>query len=148
MDDSRVVQLSHFSVKEFLTSDRLASCMEGVSQFHISFEPSHAILAQACLAVLLCLDDHTDKDSVKNIPLHRYASDYWAEHTQVGSVELQLTEVIDYFFDMDKPHFAAYFRQEGGSNDFRAITVSPDEEPTAVLPPVAPLYVATPGPQF
>ncbi|KAN0141715.1 hypothetical protein V8E53_000177 [Lactarius tabidus] len=142
-DGSRVVQFSHFSVKEFLTSDRLASCMEGVSKFHISFEPSHAILAQACLAVLLCLEDRTDEDSVKNIPLHRYASDYWAEHTQVGNVELQLTEVIDYFFDMDKPHFAAYFRQEGGSNDFRAITVSPDEEPTAVLPPVAPLYVAT-----
>jgi len=30
---SRVVQFSHFSVKEFLTSDRLASCMEEVSWF-------------------------------------------------------------------------------------------------------------------
>jgi hypothetical protein len=50
-DGSRVVQFSHFSVKEFLTSDRLASCMEEVSQFHIPIEPSHAILAQACLGV-------------------------------------------------------------------------------------------------
>ena len=32
---SRVVQFSHFSVKEFLTSDRLASCLEEVSKFHI-----------------------------------------------------------------------------------------------------------------
>jgi hypothetical protein len=32
-DGSRVVQFAHFSVKEFLTSDRLAS-MKDVSQFH------------------------------------------------------------------------------------------------------------------
>ncbi|KAH9055878.1 hypothetical protein EDB83DRAFT_2225192, partial [Lactarius deliciosus] len=46
---SRVVQFSHFSVKEFLTSARLACCTEEVSQFHIPTEPSHMILAQACL---------------------------------------------------------------------------------------------------
>ncbi|KAH9055861.1 hypothetical protein EDB83DRAFT_2189581, partial [Lactarius deliciosus] len=48
-DGSRVVQFSHFSVKEFLTSDRLAGCTEEVSQFYIPIEPSHIILAQACL---------------------------------------------------------------------------------------------------
>ena len=31
-DDTRVVQFSHFSVKEFLTSNRLANCMKEVSQ--------------------------------------------------------------------------------------------------------------------
>ncbi|KAH9037477.1 hypothetical protein EDB85DRAFT_2287858 [Lactarius pseudohatsudake] len=61
---SRVVQFSHFSVKEFLTSPRLAYCTEEVSRFHIPIEPSHMILAQACLGVLLCPDGHTD-DSVK-----------------------------------------------------------------------------------
>src|ERR1700744_2834113 len=35
---SRVVQFSPFSVKEFLTSNRLASCMEEVSQFHVHIE--------------------------------------------------------------------------------------------------------------
>jgi hypothetical protein len=59
-DGSRVVQFSHFSVKEFLTSDRLATCMEE-SQFYIPVEHSHTILAQACLGVLLCLDDRTDR---------------------------------------------------------------------------------------
>jgi len=57
---SRVVQFSHFSVKEFLTSDRLAS-MEEVSRFHITIEPSHVILFQACLGVFLSLDDCTTK---------------------------------------------------------------------------------------
>ena len=50
---SRIVQFSHFSVKEFLTSDRLASCMEEVSWFHIPIEPSHLIFAQACRCLAL-----------------------------------------------------------------------------------------------
>src|SRR5580693_3403501 len=57
---SRVVQFSHFSVKEFMTSDRLASFMEEVSRFHIRIEPSHLILAQACLGVLVRQDEHAD----------------------------------------------------------------------------------------
>ncbi|KAH9177989.1 hypothetical protein EDB89DRAFT_2239711 [Lactarius sanguifluus] len=71
-DGTRVVQFSHFSVKEFLTSDRLACCTEEVSRFHIAPEPSHIILAQACLGALLRLDDHTEEeDSVKKTPLVR-----------------------------------------------------------------------------
>ena len=49
-DDSRVVQFSHFSVKEFLTSSRLARSPQGdVSRFRIDLEPAHTIMAQACL---------------------------------------------------------------------------------------------------
>jgi hypothetical protein len=50
---SRVVQFSHFSVKEFLTSPRLATAGGEVSNYHIDSEPAHTILAQACLGVLL-----------------------------------------------------------------------------------------------
>jgi ankyrin repeat protein len=109
-DGSRVVQFLHFSVKEFLTSDRLASCMEAVSRFHIPIEPSHAILAKACLGVLLRLDDRTDKDSVEKIPLFQYANRYWVGHAQVGNVELRIKDAMDYWFDMDKLHFSAWFR--------------------------------------
>jgi hypothetical protein len=69
-----VVQFSHFSVIEFLTSDRLASSTDEVSPFHIPIKISHVILSRAWLAVLLRLDDHIDKDSAKNIPLFRYAA--------------------------------------------------------------------------
>jgi hypothetical protein len=41
----RVVQLSHFSVKEFLTSDRLATSSSSVSHFHIRPTPSLSRLA-------------------------------------------------------------------------------------------------------
>jgi hypothetical protein len=105
-DGSRVVQFCHFSVKEFLMSDRLSST-EDISQFHIAHEPSHVILAQACLGVLLRVDDPTE-DSARDIPLSGYAYEYWLEHAQVGNVELQIKDALDRFFDLDKPHFAAF----------------------------------------
>ena len=51
--DLRVVQFSHFSVKEFLTSSRLATAIGEASNYHIDLVPAHTMLAQACLCVLL-----------------------------------------------------------------------------------------------
>ena len=138
----RIVQFSHFSVKEFLTSDRLATCMEEVSWFHIPIEPSHVIFAQACLRVLLCLDDRNDRDGVRAIPLYQYAAEYWFEHAQVGNVESQIKDAMDIFFDMNKPHFSAWVRTQG----IQALQMlSKDEEPRAVPPTAAPLYFAAYG---
>ena len=136
---SRVVQFSHFSVKEFLTSDRLASCMEEVSRFHIANEPSHVILAQACLGALLCPEEHTFEHSVGHIPLLQYATRYWVAHAKVGNVELQIKDALDYFFDLDNPHLAAFY-DPSGSYDFFAR--SSNEGPIGVLSPAIPLYFA------
>ena len=133
---SRVVQFSHFSVKEFLTSDRLATSFKEMSQFHIPIEPSHVILAQACFGVLLRLDDHTDKDSVKNIPLFRYADAHWIGHAQIGNVELRIKGAMDHFFDIDKPHFSAWVRIQDGPHFLK---VAASEQPSSS----APLYLAS-----
>src|ERR1700743_1106173 len=55
---SKVVQFSHFSVKEYLTSARLRTSGVGnIRNYHISLDAAHTILARACLTVLLQLDD-------------------------------------------------------------------------------------------
>jgi hypothetical protein len=75
-DDSRVVQFSHFSVKEYLTSERLATSSGDVSRYHIDLEPAHTILAQACMGILLRPDDRVEEDGVgKRSPLAGYAAD-------------------------------------------------------------------------
>jgi len=51
----KVVQFSHFSVKEYLTSDRIANA-EHLSHFHIHPKPAHTLLAKSCLSVLFGLD--------------------------------------------------------------------------------------------
>ena len=60
---SKIVQFSHFSVKEYLTSDRLqVSDVASIRDFYISLEPAHTILARACLTVLL----HWEKKRAKS----------------------------------------------------------------------------------
>ena len=80
VDGSRFVQFSHFSVKEFLISDRLAAASPELSRYHIIPNFAHATLAQASLGVLLQLDNRIDKDSIRNFPLADYAARHWFEH--------------------------------------------------------------------
>jgi Ankyrin repeats (many copies)/Ankyrin repeats (3 copies) len=107
---SRVVQFSHFSVKEFLTSPRFASSGGDLSGYHIALEPAHTIMAGACLSILLRLDD-TIKNGVEKIsPLTGYAAQYWVPHAQFKNVSLRLRNTMEVLFDMDKPHFAAWLK--------------------------------------
>ena len=109
-DGSRVVQFSHFSVKEFLTSDRLATSREDTMQCHIIPEAAHTTLARASFGVLLRLDDRIDKRKAKKIPLAEYAAEYWVSHTQVGNVSSRIIGGMKTLFDSDKPHFSAWLR--------------------------------------
>ena len=108
--DSQVVQFSHFSVKEYLTSDRLAHSSEEVSRYHILLESAHTLLAQACLGVLLHLGDDVDEFNAKDIPLAKYAAQYWVDHVQFEKVSSHMQPTMGFFFDMDKPHWAAWIR--------------------------------------
>ncbi len=102
--DSRIVQFSHFSVKEFLTANRLADPVRDVSRYHIQLKVAHTILAQACLGVLLHLDDQIDRDKVKKFPLALYAGRYWDSHARIGTVSSRIKDGLVHLFDADKPH--------------------------------------------
>jgi hypothetical protein len=101
---SRVVQFSHFSVKEFLTSARLATSTQDVSRYHIVLGPAHTSLVQACLSVLLRLEDSSDG---KRSPLIGYAAEHWVRHAQFEDVVSRIKGMED-LFDLDKPYFASW----------------------------------------
>jgi len=110
-DDSRVVQFSHFSVKEFLTSSRLATPSRDVSRYYIDLELSHTVMAQACLSILLRLDDSAEEDAVGNSSsLARYAAEHWVAHAQFQNVSSRVGKAMECLFDLDKPYFAAWLR--------------------------------------
>ena len=111
--DSRVVQFSHFSVKEFLTSDRLAVAAEDISFYHIAPAPAHTILTQACLGILLRLDDTTQEASMKQFPLLSYALQHWVDHALFEGVSLRVQDGIENLFEVEKPHFSRWIRIRG-----------------------------------
>ena len=108
-EGSQIVQFSHFSVKEFLTSSRIAGSSADVSPFHILLEPAHTTLAKACLVVLLRLGELVDEDNVKDkFPLARYAAEHWVDHARFENVSSHIREGMEDLFDPDKPYFAAW----------------------------------------
>jgi ankyrin repeat protein len=108
--DSRVVQFSHFSVKEYLTSPRLSQSHGDVSQFYINLNATHTILAQACLGTLLRLDEHAGNNGSKGLPLVEYAAQHWVEHAQFEDVSLRVRDGMADLFDDYKPHFSAWLQ--------------------------------------
>src|SRR6266702_2301563 len=106
--DSRVVQFSHLSVKEFLTSNHLASSTGHLSLYHILPGPAHTVLAQVSLGLLLHLDDRNYDKNVGVSPLAEYAARHWVAHAQFEDVASRVMGGMMSLFDPDKPHFAAW----------------------------------------
>ena len=115
---SRVVQFSHFSVKEFLTSDRLADAAEDISFYYIAPAPAHTIFTQACLGILLCLDDTTREASIERFPLLSYALRHWVDHALFEGVSLRVQDGIDNLFGVEKPHFSRWIRIDSDIDDY------------------------------
>ncbi|KIX08660.1 uncharacterized protein Z518_03317 [Rhinocladiella mackenziei CBS 650.93] len=72
------IQLSHFSVKEFLLSSRCA--------FDLNFRPQicHLAIAEGCLHYLLhlCQNAPLTEELIEQYPLSLYAAKEWWQHTQ------------------------------------------------------------------
>ena len=108
VDGSPVVQFSHFSVKEFLMSSRLASAEVHLSLYHILPHSAHAVFSRACLSVLLNLGHPVDKGTVEKCPMAAYAARYWVEHAKFESVSSQIQDLVNRLFDPHGPYFATW----------------------------------------
>jgi len=106
---SKIVQFSHFSVKEFLTSDRLrTSELENVRQYHIPLDAAHTTLAQVCFTVLLPSDEKMDIRRLKTFPLASYSARHWVDHAKFENVASQFKDSMERLFNPKKPHFEAW----------------------------------------
>ena len=133
--DSPVVQFSHFSVKEFLMSDRLATSTKDISRYHIIREDANTLIASACLGALL--RDPIDDNGAATTPLARYAAMHWVTHAQVGDVALRIFDGMESLFDPDKPYFSAWVNLY--DVDRRRWS---DDPQMKIQPRAAPLYYA------
>jgi ankyrin repeat protein len=105
---SPVVQFAHFSVKEYLTSVRLAKAKDTISRFHVFMTPAHTIVARACLGVLLYLDENVTKDGLENFPLAEYAAEYWVGHARFDEVSSKVQDGMKCLFDPSKNHLSVW----------------------------------------
>ena len=107
--DSPLIHFSHFSVKEFMTSSRFAGKRDTVShRYHISMLPAHTHIAQACLGILLHLDEKVTRDDLQKSSLVGYAAEHWVGHARFEGVSEIVEEGMKQLFDASKRHFAVW----------------------------------------
>ncbi len=69
---------------------------------------AHTFVAQACLAILLHLDENVTADSLKKFPLAEYAAEHWFEHARFEGASGNAEEEMKALFDGSKPHLAIW----------------------------------------
>ena len=137
-DDPTIVQFSHKSVKEFLTSNRLrTSCIENSSRYHFSPKVAHATLARVCINVLLRFDETADKTRLESSPLALYAAQNWVHHTQQGNAATENQGVMERLFDPSKSHLEAWIWMhdvdKGQSRTMESIAERPSQRSATPL---------------
>jgi len=106
---SKIVQFCHFSVKEYLTSDRLRTSDVGnIGLYYIPLDAAHTFLARSCLAVLLKLDETVNKKRLATFPLAFYAARYWVDHAKFEDVALRIQDGMERLFHPGSPYLAAW----------------------------------------
>ena len=119
----KVIQFSHYSVKEYLTSARLAEASDNISRrFHISITTAHTLAARACLGILLHLDKNITKAGLENLPLAQYAAENWFGHVRFQGVSQNVEDNMKVLFDPGKPHLSIW------------VWIHDPEDPPGVLP--------------
>jgi len=128
---STIVQFSHFSVKEYLTSTRIA---EGrFLRYYTPLEQAHLLVTRSCLSILLQLDDQIEEERMEDLPLVKYAARYWVEHAYLGNALSQTEDMAKRLFDPRNAHFALWTSIY--SHDLTSDSMGDDQYPT-------PLYYA------
>ena len=104
----KVIQFSHFSVKEYLTSPRLAEANDIIPRrYHVSMTPAHTLAAQICLGILLHLDkDVVTRENLEKWPLAEYAAKHWVDHALFEGVSQNVEDGLKQLFDPGKSHLA------------------------------------------
>ena len=76
------IRLAHYSVKEYLLSDRI--CHGKASTFHLMLHEAHRSAAELCLTYLLSFDqpDSITAELLLDYPFGLYAAQFWHEHAQ------------------------------------------------------------------
>ncbi|KAK1641297.1 hypothetical protein BDP81DRAFT_131052 [Colletotrichum phormii] len=96
----RELQLAHFSVKEYLVSDRLERNM-----FEAFAEPlARASIVEVCLAYLLELDHSLSLLEVRqSYPLAQYSARYWMDHAVGFETSMACKLIKEFCLHKDSP---------------------------------------------
>jgi len=104
-DEVKILQLAHFSIKEYLTSGRLEE------PFKKSFieRSARGFMTRVCLAYLSHLDEQCSIEEIRaEFPLAQYSARYWMDHARPGETEKDVQECILKFLLQQRQAYAIW----------------------------------------
>jgi hypothetical protein len=101
-----LVRLAHFSVKEYLVSERIRD--QAVTKYAIQEIPANVSISATCLAYLLQFDQHysLSSETIEEFPLARYAAEHWTQHARIVGKDLDSIQMLS--LDFCVAHKEAY----------------------------------------
>ena len=125
-----VVRLAHFSVQEYLISERIKT--GPVFRYAIDKESANMAIAETCLAYILHLRNPPSliPQTVEEYPLARYAAESWSQHADLaGSRSAIMNALIRELFTPDSNPYMnwtiLYDHNSGNTSDYQASSVPP-----------------------
>ncbi|KAJ5702549.1 hypothetical protein N7488_010097 [Penicillium malachiteum] len=105
-ETSTEMRLAHFSVQQYLKTDRIAVSFDLGSpdiglyfQSSLSEKAARAGMTRICLAYLSNFDEESQAEIIRrDFPFSDYAMDYWMDHAKLGEMETKVLEAILKFF--------------------------------------------------
>ena len=102
--DVHMVRLAHFSVKEYLISDRTRS--GPAAKYFLEEIPSHVALTKDCIAYLLQVNDlnTSTEELAESYPLLTYAMNQWIMHARLAeeSTGFAIESIQEFFMEKEK----------------------------------------------
>jgi ankyrin repeat protein len=138
------MQLAHFSVKEFLVSDRAEAL---VPQFRIRELDAHVSIAEDCLGYLLSFDQPNFLDAKDFGLFHMadYAARHWLDHARKGNNAGKIVELTMKLFDEENPAYLNFLELFNPDRPWLARAKLPSTEGYYhnSSPQPSPLYMAS-----
>jgi hypothetical protein len=88
------VRLAHFSVKEYLVSERIQA--GSASRYSLREIHANVSIAETCLAYLLQFDhpNSLNLQTFEEFPLATYAAKYWTQHAQYAGADMNAIHLL------------------------------------------------------
>ncbi|KAI9878518.1 MAG: hypothetical protein M1830_000699 [Pleopsidium flavum] len=119
-DESSEIRLAHYSVKEYLTSERVLS---GPASAFATFEIStNRDLTELCLTYLSLFDkpDSLSETSLEDFPLLGYAAEYWYKHAQIADEENGIeTLIVEFLNNRETSSLPNWLRLSPPEEDYK-----------------------------
>jgi hypothetical protein len=83
----RIIALAHYSVKEYLVSDRIKQ--GPAKQYNMHEAECHGVMMDGCLKYLIQLQRPLSEEVIQTSALARYAAEFWSSHLRQTGEDME-----------------------------------------------------------